>query len=550
MAEELGLRPATRVRPDLLPEKFYVDHRLGHWSGPLIQDTPRRINVTPLLLAAAAKKNMELSSTARAEGRFHFEVMRRAAPELVVLPFLNDTWSRNILEHSQLELATEPFLTPDKPVGRVITARNKGWPLMEHESAAIGALFKDASRHTDMGVICDLRKLRRVARVSGELTASAKVKELHSAMGAAPRAPRTRRARNRPIIPNRARLPAATRLPLRRMSHQRKHVVALALVCLLAAMVAAPSAATGSAPPPKASPKASAGLLMAIGDEVPYGVGLANPGPQPRDHLPVRQPPSPKAYPSVLAKALNLTLNIRKTGCTLVGDQLAVSGAPTVKDNVTGPDSDCGSAKSHKTVDPSELVHLRKVRARVVTIQAGADDIEFSGCILHELGISLKYKIFGQSTSNCTSGTGLTDRVARRITRFRVGLNSILNTVRRKQPNATIVLLNYYQPLPSPSEFVTLDEYVHLRTAQGSETTPERVSSVGHDPGQLEPCDQAGRGAAPRRSSGQPRVRESHDRARDVHPASVPVHRRTEESLLAGHSAQSGRPSRYRGGDS
>ena len=152
---------ATRVRPDLLPEKFYVDHRLGHWSGPLIQDTPRRINVNPLLLAVAAKKNMELSSAARAAGRFHFEVMRRAAPELVGLPFLNDTWPSSIREHSPVALAPAPFPTPEKPVGRVITGRNKGWPLMEHESAAIGALFKDARRHTDMGTICDLRKLRR-----------------------------------------------------------------------------------------------------------------------------------------------------------------------------------------------------------------------------------------------------------------------------------------------------------------------------------------------------------------------------------------------------
>jgi hypothetical protein len=56
---------------------------------------------------------------------------------------------------------------------------------MEHESTTIGALFKDARRHTDMAKICDMRKLRRVTRVSSELTASAKVKELHSAMGAA-----------------------------------------------------------------------------------------------------------------------------------------------------------------------------------------------------------------------------------------------------------------------------------------------------------------------------------------------------------------------------
>jgi len=176
---------ATRTRPDLLPEKFYVDYRLGHWSGPLIQDAPWRININPLLLATAARKNMELSSTARADQRFHFEVMRRAAPELVGLPFLNDTWSRAIIERSPVAVASAPFPTPEKPVGRVITGRNKGWPLMEHEGQSIAALFKDARRHTDMGDICDLRKLRRVARVAGELTASAKVKELHSAIGAA-----------------------------------------------------------------------------------------------------------------------------------------------------------------------------------------------------------------------------------------------------------------------------------------------------------------------------------------------------------------------------
>ena len=92
---------------------------------------------------------------------------------------------------------------------------------------------------------------------------------------------------------------------------------------------------------------------MTLGDEVPYGVGLANPGPQTRDHLPIRQPPSRKAYPSVLAKALNLSLNIRTTGCKLGGDQLAVSGAPTVKANVNGLTGDCGSTASQKTVDPS-----------------------------------------------------------------------------------------------------------------------------------------------------------------------------------------------------
>ena len=188
---------ATKVRADLLPEKFYVDYRLGHWSGPLTQSAPSRINVNPLLLTMAARKNMELSSNARADQRFHFEVMRRAAPELVGLPFLNDTWPKRIIEQSPIALATEPFATPQKAFGRVISGRNKGWPLMEHESDAIAALFKDACRQTDMGAICDLRKLRRVARVCGQLTASGKIKELHSAYGRRARAARTSRAGDR-----------------------------------------------------------------------------------------------------------------------------------------------------------------------------------------------------------------------------------------------------------------------------------------------------------------------------------------------------------------
>ena len=56
---------------------------------------------------------------------------------------------------------------------------------MEHESKAIVGLFKDARRKTDMGEICDMWKLRRVARVAGQLKASPRVKELHSAIGAA-----------------------------------------------------------------------------------------------------------------------------------------------------------------------------------------------------------------------------------------------------------------------------------------------------------------------------------------------------------------------------
>ena len=49
----------------------------------------------------------------------------------------------------------------------------------------IAALFKEAARNTDMGAICDMRKLQRVARHASKLTKSAQVKELHSSIGTA-----------------------------------------------------------------------------------------------------------------------------------------------------------------------------------------------------------------------------------------------------------------------------------------------------------------------------------------------------------------------------
>ncbi|HEY5173114.1 MAG TPA: hypothetical protein VIK54_15425, partial [Acidimicrobiia bacterium] len=176
---------AEHVRVDLLPEKFYVDFRLGHWSGPLLQDAPACVNLNPLLLTLAARKNTELSTAARSSERFHFEVMRRAAPELVGVPFLNDVWAPSIAAKSPVDVASKPFPAASKPTGRAITGRNPGWGLMEHEGKALAALFKEAARTTDMGTICDMDKLQRIARNASKLTKSAEVKELHSSIGTA-----------------------------------------------------------------------------------------------------------------------------------------------------------------------------------------------------------------------------------------------------------------------------------------------------------------------------------------------------------------------------
>jgi len=173
-------RNAEQVRIDLLPEKFYVDFRLGHWSGPNLQCAPQRVNINPLALQLAAVKNFELSQRARIAERFHFEVMRRAAPELVALPFHDDAWSREVAADSPIALPTESRIgrglaVARRPLGaarRTLapwtlgrpTSQNRGWRLLEKERAAILELFDAAARETDMGAVYDLDRLRNLVR--------------------------------------------------------------------------------------------------------------------------------------------------------------------------------------------------------------------------------------------------------------------------------------------------------------------------------------------------------------------------------------------------
>jgi len=170
---------ADRVQFDLLPEKFYVDYRLGHWNGPLGQSTPWRINVNPLLLPAVARKNLQLSLDVQSTERLHFEVMRRAAPELVSVPFLNDAWAHAIVDDSEVDLPREPFPTAVEASGR--TLKTWQWRFLASDSKAMTRLFKDAARDTDMGGICDMRKLRRLARHSDRIEKVVDAKALLSA---------------------------------------------------------------------------------------------------------------------------------------------------------------------------------------------------------------------------------------------------------------------------------------------------------------------------------------------------------------------------------
>jgi hypothetical protein len=176
---------ARQMRRDVVHEKFHVDTALAHWSGPLLQCAPNSVTINPLVSRKAAQKNLELSAPARRSERFHFEVMRRAAAELVLIPFLNDVWAPELAASSSLDLPQSPFPMTVKPTGRAIHPGNPGWRFLETERRAIDRLFKEADKRTEMGSVCDMKKLRRYARSSRPLTKFGEIREIVGAVGVA-----------------------------------------------------------------------------------------------------------------------------------------------------------------------------------------------------------------------------------------------------------------------------------------------------------------------------------------------------------------------------
>lgn len=171
------------VRFDLLPEKFFVDYRLGHWNGPLGQYKPGHINVNPLLSPVAASRVVELQPDVRSAERFHFEVMLRTAPELLSVPFLGDTWSPSIIESSPVPLPTEPFPVERKPTPRLM--KSWQWPFLESQPHAIEDRLVEAARTSPMGEVCDVQRLCRAVHRAHSFNSNVKGKAIISAVAVA-----------------------------------------------------------------------------------------------------------------------------------------------------------------------------------------------------------------------------------------------------------------------------------------------------------------------------------------------------------------------------
>jgi hypothetical protein len=231
-------------------------------------------------------------------------------------------------------------------------------------------------------------------------------------------------------------------------------VAAVVVLALVAGGVALATRNSQPAPTIAPSPTLST-RAVALGDSVPYGHGLANPYLTPQIGLPtgtVSQGPSTQAYPTLVATHLGLTMTVRPTNCHLTGDQLSISGAVADGSDNTTRDGQCPvpPQQARNLADELAATDLVQHPARLVLLQDGADDIDFSACLEYQLarvvGIGL-----GLGTS-CVADGSVTPKIAADLAGVRSNLAQAIETV---APHAaTVAVLDYYQPIPEPSQIV------------------------------------------------------------------------------------------------
>jgi hypothetical protein len=210
--------------------------------------------------------------------------------------------------------------------------------------------------------------------------------------------------------------------------------------------------ATRSTTPPAPTPTQSL-RAVALGDSVPYGHGLANPYLTPQIGLPsgdVSQGPSTLAYPSLVAAGLGLTMTVRPTNCHLEGDQLAISGAVADAADNTARDGQCPTPpqQARNLGDEIAASGLSQHPARLVLLQDGADDIHFADCLEYELARILNANL-GLGT-DCIDNGALTPALTTDLANVRTSLAAAIEQV--APDAATVAVLNYYQPIPQPSQ--------------------------------------------------------------------------------------------------
>ncbi len=239
----------------------------------------------------------------------------------------------------------------------------------------------------------------------------------------------------------------------------------VAVVLVAVGVTAGVLATRSSSPPATVPPAPPITRAVALGDSVPYGHGLANPYPTPQLGLPgnaVSQGPSTLAYPSLVAHALGLTMSVRPTNCHLVEDQLAISGAVADASDNTARDTQClrPPGQTRNLADEVAAAGLAADPARLVLVQAGADDIDFAACLENDLVRVLGFDIgFGNT---CVTNGAVTPDVADKLAAVRASLTA---TIEALSPHTrAVAVLDYYQPIPQPAQVVDGSVHSHAGT--------------------------------------------------------------------------------------
>jgi len=122
--------------------------------------------------------------------------------------------------------------------------------------------------------------------------------------------------------------------------------------------------------------------------------------------------------------------------------------------DVTGKWKDCpttGALHPAVFVDEVDAANLTADPPSLVTIQAGADDINFAGCLTYALGFP---GILGGI--KCTDGNHVTKHVADILSNVTTGLSDTIKYIdRQTQTKTRIAVVNYYEPIPARADFVS-----------------------------------------------------------------------------------------------
>lgn len=123
---------------------LFLENRLPTWSGILAAGVLAADRKYPFVHPSLFRILSEAHHTERHAGRFHYEIMRRAAPALVELPFLGKTWDRRLWERASrdgLSIAKEPYRST-----RAVTSENLvawQWFFLDNEWDTIFASLLD-----------------------------------------------------------------------------------------------------------------------------------------------------------------------------------------------------------------------------------------------------------------------------------------------------------------------------------------------------------------------------------------------------------------------